>query len=303
LLLTIFGVAAAATPDHSLHFQLPVVTAIEADWSGEILLHRWLEPSFSPENVDVTVHFDDGTNQVQQVWYASFWTNNSQQHWTLFTTLCRETWLVTVYYEDSNIYQAFHNANPGLCCRSCDGDEIWDSFMDALPHDTFAFPENYIELFLAQQQPVDALTLGEETQAFTGTRVFSFTAPETRQYAVTFVSNWGSVTFTDAEFNFLSSSRRINLTAGETYHVMVVVHPDDLPVSIVMQEDNWRPANNNSLYHNWRRWINNVLWQLERNVLGRLLSVLLFPLIFALDIALLLGDVVVGIVRWIVRGW
>lgn len=293
VLLTVFGVATIAAPiDHSLQFELPVVTAIEAEWTGEILLHWDLHPQFTPNNVAVTAHFDDGTYEVLTEWDGFFSGGNRWVEWHIFAWLNPETNLVTVSYFDSRLRDEWVD-DAGCCC-----DVNWNDFNASLPQTTFEFPEYFVEVFMQDHAPFAVLELGEDAVMFTDTHVFTFTAPESRAYRFGFNQGWGRIIVLDAQHNFVaggSSSTQVELQAGATYYIIATQTEhwgDDARIFVTTElQQQWRPT----LYSRWRNWANNVMWNLDGSVFGRIVLVLLAPFHWAIT-----G--VVSVLSWIIHG-
>jgi len=212
LLLGVFGVGAAAVPDRSLQFNPPLVEDIEVSWNGDIQLGaRWISsatspvlvPIFSPENLDVTVFFEDDTSEVLTNWHAEFWTGTANSFWwEVHTTYDAAANTVTVLLHCSRLMQS----------------DYW-----RVPSYTFAFPENFVDEFLTQQAPITTLSLTEEADAFSGWHVFSFTAPESRNYFFNWEENWGHFLIFNAQHEALRNSHGsalVQLQAGVTYYIV-----------------------------------------------------------------------------------
>ncbi|MCL2195006.1 MAG: hypothetical protein FWB76_03555 [Oscillospiraceae bacterium] len=303
MLLGMFGLGAGALiDDHTLQFELPVVTAIEAQWNGEILLgtgwfaddsngdKQLLVPFFNPTNVDVTVHFDDGTYELLSAWWGGISSGHGWQEWDVQVWYNPRSNVVTARYGDSRIREAALE-EAGCCCYV-----DWGAVEASLPQTTVDFPENYLELFMAEQAPVHALTYQVElSEPFTGMRVFSFTAPYTKSYRVEFPQGWGSGVFvTNEDFEVITTSRwTIPLEAGETYYIFLSASDD---TTVVVTESTssqpWQPT----LLDRWLDWTSNMAGRLDNNVFGRILLVLIFPILFVITL-------VVAPISWIIHGW
>ncbi|MCL2445216.1 MAG: hypothetical protein FWD06_00385 [Oscillospiraceae bacterium] len=262
LLLSVFGIGASAVVDHSLQFQLPVVTAIEAEWNGEIVLSRWLAPTFSSANVDVTVYFDDGTYEA----LADRWSSSvHDQWWQVSTALCHETSVVTVFYQDSRLQSEWFG--DAECCCEVD----WDGFYATLPQAAFDFPADYIETFLQEFTPFTALSLEDyASPPFYGTHVFTFTAPESCDYYFGFGhTGWGPITVLDAQHNIIASSWNqmlVALQAGETYYVVAYsLHEHE--ATFIVSERQQQPSGQLT----WWQRVNNWAGQFSNSLLGRII--------------------------------
>jgi len=145
---------ASAVDAASLTFELPVVTSIAAVWNGTALFDYWLWPYFSPENVEITVTFDDATTQTLDYWDDG----GNGWYWFISYGYNEAAGKVTFYYEDSNSWQAYRDslADP-------EEDFDWDGFLATLPQTTILVGD-------LRQQYVDSLVktelkLGESKKA------------------------------------------------------------------------------------------------------------------------------------------
>lgn len=224
LLLTAFGTSAAASPvaDHSLQFIPPTVTHIEAEWNGEIRLSTWdLSPQFSPANVDVTAHFEDGTYEVLQSWHMEIWTSGNSFWFDVSTRFNAESGVVTVHYFDNLLNAALIEAYP---------ESTWDERRAKMPQATFDFPADYLEEQLAAAVE---LTLDETVSIPQGQSLFTFTAPSADAVNFRFFSEIGSanvsiflmqdgVVWRISSSTYLGGSgTRVAMLDGETYLLLV----------------------------------------------------------------------------------
>ena len=228
------AVGAAAAPEveinpHNLVFELPVVTGIEAVWNGEVLLDSELRARFTPENVDVTVRFEDGSSELLTIWSAEGW-GPGRWWWNVFYRI--EGTTVTFFYDDSNIQNAYLEES-GLAPWDID----WAAYRAALQQDSFTFPANYLEMFMDAARPIAALTLNEAATVAGSTAVFSFTPEASRRYH--FSTNGWHVTVANADLERLGSSWRdftLALTAGETYYVFAL-GPADTDFTVTVSDE------------------------------------------------------------------
>ena len=224
---------------HSLVFELPVVTGIEAVWNDEIFLddyeldHIW----FGPENVAVTVSFEGGPPQVLTSWWGEGWDGSQSWWWEIHYRIDHENNTVTLFYLDSNSNRAFWDAYPNA---------NWEDFLQTLPQTSFAFPANYRELFFDSFRPFAPLALNQPVN-ITGEAVFTFTTqrdglhrfvtPGGQFHVVVFDADFAEVVTQGYVWQNEGSSRHLTRTleAGATYHVFVrwVDEPGELVVIAV----------------------------------------------------------------------
>ena len=211
----------------SLLFELPVVTGIEVEWNGEILLSYWLNPRFTPDNVKVTVSFEEGEPEELVHWHDS----GNGWWWQISHEFDSETGIVTFIYEDSRLRTAFYDELGGECC--CDiGEDAWDVawqvYYKSLPQDSFVFPVNYLEQHIDGFRPLTELELdkvvttsGYNVYQFiptkSGAHNFVFEAPGWNQYRIRILNaNLERITSDWVYGNFIR-----NLLAGETYYIII----------------------------------------------------------------------------------
>jgi len=202
--------ASAALPEpgaleaQSLQFELPAVTAIEAVWNGEVLLDNWLEPIFTPENVAITVFFEEGEPEVLAYWSAG------SSAWF---------WEVSYLYDNAEDSVLFWYKDSGMT----DSEEFSETSIE--------FPANYLALFKASQD-VTPLKLGEASAAVPcngdgfSCKVFTFTPDKSGEYRFSRASTdvYTQRFFVlDADLNMLDwgSGVVVPLEAGKTYYVFV----------------------------------------------------------------------------------
>ena len=92
-------------------FQLPVVTSIEAELTGEDIFIWNGTPGFHDGNVMITLHFEEGEPQVLTRWNG--W-GTGDVWWSIGWNYNAAVGTVTFFYEDSNLWRAFSDANPDL---------------------------------------------------------------------------------------------------------------------------------------------------------------------------------------------
>lgn len=169
-----------------------VVTHITAQWNGKVIIRGSLEPLFTPDNLVITRHYSDGTSDDTLAW------DLLPPKWQLAFTYDRETGMETVKY-----MQQFEAS--------------------------FAFPANYIELYVDSFQPLQALTLDKPAALAQGGAVYTFTPERSGEHW--FIPSGNNLSFLvlDANFNrpedYVQVSNRsyegiAKLTAGETYYVL-----------------------------------------------------------------------------------
>ncbi|MCL2195403.1 MAG: BACON domain-containing protein [Oscillospiraceae bacterium] len=151
------GVGAPALAEElTLQPQLPVVTAIDADWNGEIQLNHWnLTPQFTLQNVTVTVHFDDGTSEALERWSGQL----GAEWWEILRTFDPETLTATFTYTDSATWRDF--------------DGTWAEYVATMPSASFTLSDDFVAQYLGDIEPI---VLGEPA---------SFGAQETRAFSLT----------------------------------------------------------------------------------------------------------------------
>jgi len=218
----------------SLTFELPAVTGITAVWDGETggLFDRWYGPRFSPENVAVTVSFEEGGPEVLTSWYSygnGWW-------WEIGYNYAAATGTVTFYYEDSNLRQAYHDT------LSDDEEWIWEDLLSMLPQSTFTIPANLRTDYLNSLAKTE-LKLGENKKAVLTDRemkMFTFTPEKAglyyfysenlkaNDYATAVLMNdsfdivMRASRFFDRNFDILAE-----LQPGKTYHLIVSGYGSD----------------------------------------------------------------------------
>lgn len=155
--------------EQSLMNPLPVVTGITAEWNGEILFGRAMYPDFSPDNLTITAHFEDGEPEVLTRWHergVGVWTGQlSDWWWVVGGGFNPETGTGIASYRDSN---------------------------GNLVQTTFDFPSNYLELYIEAQQPLTEMKLDEmltvQTIDWRKPQMLTFT-PETSGW-YSFENHW-----------------------------------------------------------------------------------------------------------------
>ena len=166
------GVSAAALEEGEVEVEtqglmnpLPVVTAIEAEWSGEILIGHIMYALFTPENVTITAYYEDGEPEVLSRWEEigiDWW-------WRVFPWSFDDS--ATFLYSDSNLQSAYYEVHGNFT-----------NYYESLPQASIEFPENYVERYIETQMPLTAMKLGEmmtvQTLDAYRPQVLSFT-PET----------------------------------------------------------------------------------------------------------------------------
>ncbi|MCL2494127.1 MAG: hypothetical protein FWE98_00540 [Oscillospiraceae bacterium] len=234
----------------ALQFELPVVTAIEAEWNGEVLLYGWLEPYFSPDNVTVTAYFGEGEPEVLTHWNAS----SPEWFWYVIYEYDWDANSVTILYMDSNL---------------TDTDAV------DLPQASFDFPENYLKLFAEAQEAI-LLKLGEASpvapgrmQSFT---LFSFTPAKSGTYQFLAGDEWqyDRVFFIrDADMNEIVSGNTgpvLSLEAGKTYYAFVFNYSDS-DYSVTITE-----------YSRWKSFFSNFGYKFFDAILTIYMLPILLPL-------------------------
>ena len=212
--------ASAALPDpgaleaQSLQFELPVVTAIEAVWNGELLLDSWLNPAFNPQNVTVTVYFEEGGPEALHRWYGSGY----EWYWQVFYDFDRDAGRVTFTYRDTN----------------------WEDY-EELPQSGFSVPADYLAQFIASQEVVP-LKLGEASPPVQGRyehKIFSFTPAKSGTYQFASESGYAQdFAIVDADLNIISCgyTRPVeSLEAGKSYYVFAYSW-SDAEYSVTVEE-------------------------------------------------------------------
>jgi len=213
--------AAAALPSEidsqSLAFELPVVTGIEAVWNGEVVLDRWLDLFFNPDNVAITVSFEEGEPEVLGYWRA----NSSAWFWEVFHRYDSETNTVTFFYHDTNFRDAYLAENEIDILPVRWITELAE-YRATLPQSSFVFPANYLELFVEAQKPLTALTLSETLTVLgdeDGLRVFTFSPAASGLFSI----SGAMLIVAGADFQVIYSGWSWNglasLEAGKTYYI------------------------------------------------------------------------------------
>jgi hypothetical protein len=292
LLVTAFGTAATASPmvNQSLQFQLPIVTAIEANWNGDVLVDERLAPIFTADNVEVIVHFEGGTYET----LSHFYDNASNWWWEVSFAVDLDAELVAVFYHDSNSMDRFMEEHD-LC--GCEVDV--DTYRAWLPQTTFHFPGNFLEEVLAA---FPALEL-DQPIFFTSGAIYTFT-PENSGMHHFFSSGDHDLVIFDTQMNPLWWGEifnahwwaQLNLTEGETYLVQVWAWwgTQNLTVSETAPAPGGGGGGSGS--GSWlRNLFANLQWLLQHTPGGRLLTVLLFPIMLPV-----LG--LLRLVNWIYTG-
>jgi len=216
--------SAAGPVTQGLIYELPTVTGITAVWNGEILVGYWFEPNFSPENVTITVSFDEGEPEVLTKW----WDEGNGWAWDILYEYDRSTGSVTFYYIDTNLWQAYINTldNP-------EEEYDWDELLATLINTAIAVPDDLVRLYVDGLRPLTALNLDESTPVVLAegkSEIFTFT-PEADGgyyfYAESTAEAWpiaviatpAYVPIGDAWF-FFGENLVVELEAGKTYYVL-----------------------------------------------------------------------------------
>ena len=291
----IIAAVAAAPEEHSLIFILPEVTAIEAEWNGEIMLNFWegwgnIQPWFSPANVEVTLHFEDGETQTLDHWFDDNITG--ELWWEVGAVFDSETGLVTVFFADSIRFNAFVEQNPSWTL---------DELIATLPRTTFAFPANFLELYFGGQAPT-VLTLNQRANVSVNT-MFTFTPQSSGTfYFYTAGGDYDLLIF-DPDRNMIAwvevwpgRAPAVWLEGGETYYIYLFIVDDWFSTHSVTVTDRRPPG---IVGGSWidravARWW-GIGWDLQNSWWGRIIYVATVPV--ALPISLML----LGL-QWIVTG-
>jgi len=203
----------------------PAVTAMEADWDGTYSFWLYntvqflpklgsmqLMPEFGPENVQITLHYDDGTQEDINRWLKYSYDNNGRMTgfaWTIRT--------VRTGADEWTFYCAENDRTPN----------------DTMPHASITVPSNYLEQMKALAVP---LALDKNTAVAPetlGENFFSFTPAESGTYTFGSQSSgeYPTAMLTDANLKFIKENEKggagndfsliVRLNAGETYYLCV----------------------------------------------------------------------------------
>lgn len=205
----------------------PLPVRITAEWDETVLFEDAnLRPYFGPENVKVTVFFEDGSSRVQENWNGPF--NNwlgmvNHPNGGVRSQRDYKTGEVTIYYSDFQLWGSYAEANNirlgdfNLADRS--------EYRSFVPQATFQFPLNYLEHFATVQQTLPELPLNKATTAPGKTTAFSFTPKQNGQYTFTVQEKTSALHLYDDAFNRLSGTGSweytATLLAGKTYYILV----------------------------------------------------------------------------------
>ena len=216
----------------SLTFELPVVTSIAAVWNGTTLVRNWLRVYFSPENVDITVTFDDASTETLGIW----WDEGNGWNWNISYDYDEATGKVLFYYEDSNLWAAYRATLIGS-----DGEIDWnlydyEAFRATLPQTFITVPANLREQYINSLVKTE-LKLGESKKATVSQgerKLFTFTPTKdgphyfysenlktgTYPHAVLMDA---SLVIIERNFNFFDNNFDVvaELQAGKTYYLVV----------------------------------------------------------------------------------
>lgn len=276
--------AVAAFEETSLQFELPVVTGIEAVWDGELDLGSNLNLRFGPNNVTVTVSFEDGDPEVLTRWDGG---NRWPHRWQVFTRVDFDLGVVTVFYSDGLLER---EAGIFCCC------EWTDEFLATLPQDSFEFPLNFLQAHF-EAQSITALALDQRARVL-GDSYFSFT-PNASGY-FHFQTHHGWILL-DGSFRVISQNwnhSAIWLEAGSTYTLRVHGWYDEA-TTVMVVEGQWTHGGGGSS-GNWagnlRNWIWDIGWQWNQSWVGRIGIALLSPIWVPALLTLALFE-------WIITGW
>jgi hypothetical protein len=176
-----YGVCAFATPAIGTRN----VTGIEAVWNGEVILSYYLEPVFGPENVAVTLFFDEGEPELLEFWESSSDNWLSHDNW----------WFVSHWGHGYDTHtDRFFFYNSEMLKKEYDSldEETRPSYYDEwLPKTMLRTPNDRTlrERYIESRQPLEKLKCGQSkaislsTQDF---KVFTFTPKRTGKYYVSF---------------------------------------------------------------------------------------------------------------------
>jgi len=217
--------SAAGPVTQGLSYELPTVTGISAAWNGEILVSYWFEPYFSPENVTVTVSFDEGEPEVLTKW----WDEGNGWAWDVLYEYDRSTGSVTFYYIDTNLWQAYIDT-----LDDPEEEYDWDELLATLIHTAIAVPDDLVRLYVDGLRPLTALHLDESASVVLAkeeSKIFTFTpevdggyyfyAEGTAEDAlpIAVIATPAYVPIGDAFF-FFGESLMVELEAGKTYYIL-----------------------------------------------------------------------------------
>jgi len=214
----------------TLHYELPTVTGIEAEWDGDIeaLFNRWRGPFFGPDNVTVTVTFEGGETEELTSWNGQYY-SSSHWYWRVWYDYDEETGEVLFYYDDSNLWWAYVDS-----FGDSDWDYVREDYFATLPQTVITVPVNLRANYLSSL-PKTALKLGEEqrvpVQEFT---VYAFTPAKDGPYYF-YSANYRNCDpyahLYDAAFNRIAGNDNLSfdlnfgiiaeLQAGQTYYLFV----------------------------------------------------------------------------------
>lgn len=271
------GAAANLIVDHSLQFQLPVVVAIDAVFSGDVLVDDQFQPLFTTENVQVTVHFQDGTYET----LSRFFDQASDWWWGIEFEVDLDAELVTVFYQDSNSLPRFMEENEQChCSLDLDGFFAW------LPNTSFFFPGNYLDDILAE---FPALLL-DQSVMFTSGELYTFT-PENTGIHHFFTSGDHDLAIFNTNMELLWWGEifnthwwaQVHLTAGETYLVQIWAWGGLQNLTVSETAPAPGSSGGGGSAGSWlQNLVSNLLWSLQHTPTGRLITVLLFPIMLPL---------------------
>ena len=211
------------------------VVDIEAEWNGEIAitLHHWfLNPLFTPDNVTLTLVFDNGEREILNDWNpnreALVRQHQPPEGDFRISYVPRYGWAPMVFYYETlamwNDFWGYENPEDATW-------QQWDAYHSTLPQASIGFPNMsiFVSAYLSQRYPLPALTF---RQAFTSTTqrpsIYSFTALQsgyhyilirgvTPEY-VLIDNRWGM-------FNEHSRSIRFPMREGQTMFFYIYAQP------------------------------------------------------------------------------
>jgi len=217
-----FGVCAFAAPEPGVK----TVTGIEAVWNGEIAaiiderghheIIYFLIPYFTPENVEITLHFEEDEPEKLTAWEVY----NDDWSWYIYYSYDAEASAVTFYYQDSSIKQSSY--------------ESYEDYIAALPQTAITIPADFLQKYMDSLKPWTELQAGESKKAVLTKgkyEVFTFT-PEADGlhyfYSENAVNAYPRAWLTDTAFTDIGGFNSIvELQAGKTYFLFVFTYTEE----------------------------------------------------------------------------